>query len=257
MTTDPDTIPPIPAELAIDDEPFTLEELEAALAYLRAHDPECDDPSALLQDLGASEAAVDLDSLPEDQRAGAAAVARIAGWRITDRGGAEWAGRRYAQRRADIDDIKARAKAWKARITEWERDEVAKLAGSAEHLERLLIDYADERRREDPKHAKSTTLPSVTIAGRAQNVGGKVALADEDEVIAWAETSLATEEYEEVIKTTTTVYLDPLRKRLRIVTPEATDDDPHPDPIVVDEGGQPVPGVRVDPEYVSWSVKVV
>lgn len=251
---------PIPAELAYPDgeEPFTLAELDAALAYLAAHDPECEDPSLLLLDLGPDEANIDLGPLPDDQREGAAAVARAAGWHITDRGGAEWAARRYAERRADLTDVQTRAKAWKAQIAEWERKEVAKLQGSAFHLELLLVEYAAGRRAADPKGAKSTPLPSATIKGTAQNVGGKVAVADEDAVVDWASTSLDSDEYEEVVHTTTKVMLDPLRKRLRIALPEADPDAPAdappPEAIVVDEGGQPVPGVTIEPEYVSWKV---
>lgn len=256
--TDPSDLP-IPAELALDgDEPFTLADLDDALTYLATHDPECDDPSLLLRDLGAGEAAIDLDALPEAQREGAAAVARTAGWRITDRGGAEWAGRRYAERRADIADVKARAKTWRDRITDWERAELGKLQGSALHLEMLLIEYAAERRAADPKGAKSTPLPSVVIKGTAQCVGGRIDVVDQEAVEEWAETSLDSDEYEQVVKTTTQVMLDPLRKHLKIITParpdDAPDDAPDPEPIVVDAGGQPVPGVDITAEYVSWKV---
>lgn len=181
MTAMPtDTIPP---ELAIDDEPFTLEQLDAEL---HSHG----DPDA-------------------------AAAHTVERWTITDAGAAEWAMAHVAAIDANLAELAEQHAAYLERIERWHKAAASKLDQRrgffAAHLER----YAAEHRARDPKRNKTLSLPSGKVSSTETHP--KVAIADEATLIAWARDHMTDEDLAEVVKVTESAKVMELRKRVQIV----------------------------------------
>ena len=247
---------PIPASL-IADEPFTLDDLAEAITFLARHG---DDPVAELIALTPEDlnAVVHPTDPTDDHAAALDAVDRVARFRIPDPIGddvaradelAEWCGRHLAAATAERDRIAAQAKDWRARIDEWEAAEVRRLDRRLGFFHGHLANYLARWRALDPKRNKTKNLPSVSLRSSAKNVGGAVKIADEDQVLAWAGSSLPTDEYAQAVKTTESVLVSKLRPLLTI---RNTDDGQ-----VAEYGGEVVPGVVVEPEGVNLTVKVL
>lgn len=171
---------PIPAELAVDDEPFTLDELDESLA----------DTTDEVADL------------------------RPRRWRVEDDGAAEWAMRHLAVVEQDAADVETQATAWVERIAEWQARATRPLQTRAAFFRAHLEDYALRRREADPR-AKSLTLPSGVVRTRVR--GGDVVVADETALIAWAHEHLGSHDDGLVVKVVESVRVSELRKLVTVV----------------------------------------
>lgn len=138
---------PLPPELALDEAPFDVDELEN---YDEDRDVPADHPAR--------------------------------SWRIEDDGAAEWAMRNLVARRQTIDELARRRDDWMARIDAWFAQASKGPARSAVFFEGALGDY-QRRRREADEEAKSLVLPSGRIT--STGTGGKATVENEEEVLTW------------------------------------------------------------------------
>lgn len=173
---------PIPPDLALDEAPFSGEELDEYLAA---------------QEDGES---------PSHHE-------RFHSWRIDDDGAAEWAMRNLVERRHRIDELARRRDDWMEKIDHWFRQASREDQRSAEFFEGALADYM-RRRREADADTKSIPLPSGRLT--STGTGGKPTVADNDTVVAWIRGHVDLDEYRAIVKDEPTVRIRDLRKRLRV-----------------------------------------
>lgn len=205
---------PIPAELAIDDEPIKQHEL---LMYLDAvHD-------------AAGEASVDLHVaaqwLADDENA-MTVPARVARWRCESDDAAEWAMRKLALAEAELSRLREQANEWAERIELWFRNAAREHERTADFMAERLRDYGLRRREagggatlELPSGVIKTTLskPAVTVEDDAA-LYAAIAALDGDALVEWSKAMQNAEvEQHELTKIEHKVYVQPLRKLVKIV----------------------------------------
>jgi hypothetical protein len=179
----------IPPELALDVEPFDLDQLDRAVE-------DTPDPVAAWA-----------DDDPDDYEPDKAAVMR---WHITDDEGAEWAMSHVNGIYANAQALADQRDAYIARINRHHAEAMKRLDARRRFFEQHLILYAAQYRARDPKRNKTLHLPSGVV--RSTETQAKVAVADDVTVADWALSHLEGDQHEAVVKTTTKVMLGELRK---------------------------------------------
>lgn len=96
--------------------------------------------------------------------------------------GAEWAARKLAAVRSDIDGIEQMWARLRGPIDDWRDREVEILRREESWFEGLLIAYLRRLRENDPD-TKSRKLPSATVSSKA---GSATVDVDKDTFVAWA-----------------------------------------------------------------------
>jgi hypothetical protein len=146
---------------------------------------------------------------------GAELPERVQRFTVSNIGQAEWAMRKLRVLRDRAAEIGSHGRAWRERISEWERDELARLDPGVRFFESRLESYALAERAARPKEATvhlpsgfiTTTLPKTPV----------IDVDDEDAVLGWAADCLDGDEYEAVVKTTLKVLLPEFRRRVKAV----------------------------------------
>ena len=257
-----DMIPPF---LAVDDEPFTMEELDLVLDE---HEVQ-----------------------PE----------HVTGWTVTDVGSAEWAMANVARLDANAKLLDEQTAAYMRRIRDYHERVAMRTARRRAFFTQRLEAFAADYRALDPRNNKTLDLPSGQV--KSSDIKPKALVADDAAVAEWAETRLAAEVLDKLVKRTTKTMVVELRKLVKVaefqvgvdavlecghrVRLEMADENGEPvqqfeqlgcvdcdaDPIdgfptravvgnepvtelrVVGADGMPVPGTTVDPGGLSFSVK--
>lgn len=191
MTTHPEITDVIPPELAADEQPFTLEQLDRTLHVI-----------ATYQQVAPDE--------PHDD-AGDDEVRR---WSVTDMGSAEWAMSHLAAIAANQRALDEQRQAYMDRINRWHEQASKRLASRAQFFEGHLTEYAAQHRALDPKRNKTLALPSGVV--KSTEAKPTATVVNEAEVITWARDHLEDEQLGEVVQTTEKVMLTPLRKLVEI-----------------------------------------
>lgn len=197
MATNPDQI--IPPELALDSEPFDLDQLDRAIG---------DDLP--VPDVLASWAGDD----PGDYQPSTAAVMR---WTPRDDADAEWCMTHVAAIDAGLELLTEQTAAYYDRIRRHHTAAEARLTRRRQFFEAHLILYGAEHRARDPKRNKTLRLPS----GEVKSVERKptVDVADEATVIEWAKRVLPEDAYPAVVKhvpATEKLMVGELRKHAQV-----------------------------------------
>lgn len=221
---------PLPPELAVDDEPFTLSLLDQFLDAF---------------------AEVGADAGPDDCLA--APVAFVGGelgpWRIADDGLAEWAMRHVAQIDEEAMALTVQAERWWEKIDEWHRAKTRTILARRRffeaHLERYALDQREATAHLGKRQVKTVTLPSGTVSTRQKAAAAVV--VDEAAAIAWARATLTFEEQQRVVKVAESVRVADLRAVVDVIV---TDHGP-----LVLYGGEQVPGCDVAPGDTTATVK--
>lgn len=217
MTT-PKTAPkapiePIPAEVFLDEIPFTEDDLELALAQM------AETGSRPLDLLALDSSEVEQgDHLTPEAAAHAAAVARVAGYQIVDEDHAEWAGSIYTRHAHRVAAAERRYRERVDRLARQFDEETRASARSIEFLGEALERFALSRRADDPKRNKTTTLTSLKVATTTRNAGGKVTVADAEALLGWAERTLDPKTYETVVEHTPKLVAAGIKATTRIVS---------------------------------------
>lgn len=182
---------PIPPELAVDVEPFTLTQLDEALH------------------------AADVIGCPVDELDGAdPQYGPAVRWRPATDSGVEWAFRHLAEANAELARLEAQAADWASRIQAWFEPKAAPLTARARRFSAMLERYGVEERRRNPKVA-TLRWPSGTISTTVTKA--KVGIENGETVVEWAEHRLSVADYERVVRTVKSPLVSELRKVVEMV----------------------------------------
>lgn len=161
-------------------------------------------------------------------------------FRITDLESLNWAFRKLKAYKSKEQEITELAEKERARIDAWEEQEKSKLQDSIEFFEMLINEYHTKVLAEDPQ---AKTLSTPYGKSRARQVKPQPKKVDEKAIL------------EHVVNNDMKEYIKPalkwadLKKSLTIAELDGK-------LVVVDENGQAVPGVEVEPEKISYKVEV-
>lgn len=209
---------PIPAELAVEAEPLSDDELAR---YFDVH-----------------EAFTSASGLPEHMRPQPSET-EAGRWRIESDDAAEWALRKLAMARDEAARLREQADEWAARIEHWFVQAAREHVRTEAFMRERLEDYG--LRRRDAGGAATLNLPSGTIKTTSSQPAVEVvddatlalvletalgepprALSDEDAASyrawreAWDKLVADSDEPVELVKRTPKVYVGPLRKLVRV-----------------------------------------
>lgn len=140
---------PMPPELAIDEEPFSEADLTDHLARPEA----------------------ETSTLP------------LARWTIEDDGAAEWALRHLAAAQSSLTEVRDQADIWRSQIDRWEDDQAGRHQGRIAFFVGHLEDFARRRRAENPR-AKTLRLPSGEVRSTSHKEAPKI--VDPEALAEWA-----------------------------------------------------------------------
>lgn len=177
-------VSPLPAELAVPVEPFTDDELDAALDAVLRGKP---------------------DEVP----------AKIGSFELTDDSRAEWAMRKLSDLVNREAEFKDQAAEWRDRINQWEAERVRLLQMRAQVFIQALEAYGVNKRARD-ENDKTTTLPSGVIK-TTRPKAASVHIGNEAAVIEWAQKNLPAAIRDLVVKTNPKAYVSELRKIVKVV----------------------------------------
>lgn len=276
-------MPPIPAFLAMEEQPFTAWDVDQAVEAGQLSEVHV---LAILT----GEELPD----PEPDEDGEVPDVKPLKWRVEDLDSAEWAGRMWRDADAEVKHVEGLAAEWRMQVTRWEERVLLPKRTRRALFESMLLLYMRRVREETNGKTKSIKLPSVTLSSTGGTTD-KVAIVDDDAVVAWAEENLEDEQVALVVKVTKKALVSELRKVAGIkelpaaqvvlacgcrvtvegahdvgdiilghVCPDATE-DPADQPVVevvdelarkfvVDDADRPVPGVAVHPPTVTYKV---
>ena len=159
---------------------------------------------------------------------------------ITDINSLNWAFRKLSAYKAKEQEITELAKAERARIDMWEEQEKKKINDSIEFFETLINEYHSKVLAEDPK---AKTLSTPYGKSKARQIKAQPKKADEKAIL------------EHVVNNGLKDYIKPalkwaeLKKNIQIAEINGR-------LVAVDENGEEVPGVVVEPEQIRFSTEV-
>jgi phage host-nuclease inhibitor protein Gam len=104
------------------------------------------------------------------------------GWQVNSTGEAEWACAHLAETQTEIAKLHIQANEWYENIAEWLVAESKRHRDTAEFFRGRLEDYGHRRRREDPR-CKTITLPSGEV--KTRTVKDRVVVEDEARLLRW------------------------------------------------------------------------
>lgn len=213
----------LPAELALDEEPFNDDELTSALAS------RCVDhwPTTI-------------EGEPAPDR-----FEPIERWYVDGQDTAEWAMRKLAAIDAEQKALAAQRDAYVERITAWFDRRAAVLAPRRQFFEGHLCDYQDRRRAADPK-AKTLVLPSGEVRSRA--VPAKVKVENDALFVKWALGNAP-----EVLETVHKVVARNLKERFAVADYSTVPSGDRGQAVVDASSGEVVPGLIVEPADVRFT----
>jgi phage host-nuclease inhibitor protein Gam len=176
---------PLPASLAAIIEPFTDDELDAAIVA---------------------------------QVEGREVPAKVGNFAIDTDPKAEWALRKLAALDARRMEIIETHQAWIAQIEQSLAENVARIDPRVEVFRNALEQYAKNKRAEDDR-AKTIQLPSGTVS-TTRTQKPSVHIANEEAVLKWAMNALNQNDYERVVKLSPKVLVSKLREIVDITVNE-------------------------------------
>ncbi|MCY7999352.1 host-nuclease inhibitor Gam family protein [Bacillus haynesii] len=159
---------------------------------------------------------------------------------ITDMNSLNWAFRKIAALKTQEKEIKALAATERQRIDEWETQELKPVADNLDFFENLVSVYHSKQLEQDPK-AKTLSTPYGKSKSRAIKEQPKP--ADKDQLLKHVKEAELTEFIKEDVK------WGDFKKSLSIKEVDGKK-------VVVDENGQAVPGVEIEPASTSFKVEV-
>lgn len=159
---------------------------------------------------------------------------------ITDINSLNWAFRKLSAYKAKAQEVTDLAKAERARIDMWEEQEKKKLNESIEFFESLINEYHSKILAEDPK---AKTLSTPYGKSKARQVKPQPKKVDEKVILQ----HIVDNGMDDYIKPT--LKWAELKKNIQIAEIGGR-------LVAVDENGQEIPGVVVEPEQIKFNVEV-
>ncbi|MGR5986700.1 host-nuclease inhibitor Gam family protein [Bacillus sanguinis] len=159
---------------------------------------------------------------------------------ITDINGLNWAFRKISTLKVQEKEITTLANVERERITEWEKNELKPIHNSISFFEGHIQRYHAEQLAADPKQ-KTISTPYGKSKTRKSSEAPEQ--KDKAQILQYA----IENELDDCLKTE--VKWADFKKKLKIVEISG-------EKVIVDEDGQIVPRVKVNPESISYSVEV-
>ncbi|MEB4891177.1 host-nuclease inhibitor Gam family protein [Bacillus thuringiensis] len=159
---------------------------------------------------------------------------------ITDINGLNWAFRKISALKAKEKEITTLANVERDRITQWEQSELKPIHNDISFFETHIRRYHMEQLEMDPKQKTISTPYGKSKTRKSSEALEK---ADETKLLDYA----IENELDDCIKTE--IKWGELKKKFKI---KKIGDEK----VIVDGDGQIVPGVKVKPESISYSVEV-
>jgi ribosomal protein L13E len=156
-------------------------------------------------------------------------------WYIQSPGDAEWAMGRLSLTESELAGIEAQRSEWQQQLDDWHDAVMRRPMKRRALFVGWLTDYA--RRQREETGTATLTLPGGKVTSRRNPA--KLLVTDPEAVLAWAR-QCAVEVVKEVVR------LDELRRMVSVRAGRPVSQD-----------GEVVAGLDVEPEHVSYSVKVV
>lgn len=151
-----------------------------------------------------------------------------------------WAFRKLKAYKAKEREIEEVANAERERIDAWEKKEKEKIQGSIEYFENLIYEYHMEQLKKD---SRAKTLSTPYGKSRARTYKPQAKKQNEEAILQ----HVLENKMDEYIKPT--LNWNELRKNIQIAEVNGRW-------IAVDENGQEIPGVVVEPEQTKFTVEV-
>jgi hypothetical protein len=152
---------------------------------------------------------------------------------VTDEGKAGWAFRELAKVARENQKTRDQADLAIKQIEQWRDAKVSKNDSWYATLEHQLLAYSENQRQKDPKYRLDTPFGKVTIRTTKMP---KAKIADATQVLNFVKANWNPHMQDEVIKRTEKVGITDLKPFIKIVGDKA-----------VDEDGQVIPGVTIEP----------
>lgn len=178
----------LPPALAVEAEPFDLDDLDMALDQLNTRAAMQAEYQAGDRGIGAL-----LTEAPKPDP-------RVTGFEIHDLGLAEWAMRHVAEINANEVALEAQRVEWQQRIDAWHAAMTKRLAARRAFLDHHLCEYAAEHRALDPKRNKTLHLPSGQVSSTESKPS--IMVGDADRVVGWVEATFVPAERGDLVKIT-------------------------------------------------------
>ena len=161
-------------------------------------------------------------------------------FKITDLESLNWTFRKLSELQKQRQEIEALAKSERERIEAWENEATKPIDDSMSYFEGLIQAYHMEQLKENP-HKKTISTPYGKT--KARRSSEKIEKVNEDEILKFAvESNLS-----DFIKHS--IDWSSFKKSLYLV-------DVDGEKIAVSQDGEIVPGVKVKPESISYSLEV-
>ena len=159
---------------------------------------------------------------------------------ITDMNSLNWAFRKIVALKTQEKEIKALAATERQRIDEWETQELKPLADNLAFFEKLVSVYHSKQLDQDPK---AKTLSTPYGKSKSRTIKEQPKPTDKDQLLKHVKEAGLTEFIKEDVK------WGDLKKSLSIKEVGGKK-------VVVDENGQAVPGIEIEPASTSFKVEV-
>lgn len=159
---------------------------------------------------------------------------------ITDINSLNWVFRKISAIKEKEAEIKSLADAEKQRITDWENQELLAIHSNLNYFESLISQYHAKQLESDPK-AKTISTPYGKSKSRATKPQPKQ--VDKEALLAHVKEAGMTEFIKEEVK------WGDLKKSLHIHEVDGN-------PVVIDDNGQVIPGVGIEPAAITFKVEV-
>lgn len=177
----------------IDAPPFTDEDLEAYFEW--EDDPGAEEP----------------DNEPST-------VQRVAAWSVCDTSTAEWAMRRSARARQEVDEVNGNAELFIAQIERWREEQLRQPERALNFFAGQLVTYARRKREEDG--LKTLKLPSGAVTSRLNPARPDIPKDAKEAFIEWAKARELP-----VVKATWAPVMDEVKKHVvfrTVIFPKAS-----------------------------------
>jgi phage host-nuclease inhibitor protein Gam len=180
-------------------------------------------------------------------------VPAVDAWTPDGLASAEWAARRLARVRAQVDELDEQHQLWVEQLTDWYRRNVQRLHAEAAYFEERLEQFAIAERARTG--VATLDLPSGVV--RTTLHQPKVVVIDEAAALAWLDKAVTAAQREHVIRVERTIRLTELRKVVGIGALGGADAPERLVPVTKD-GGEIMPGelgLAIEPAHVTASAR--
>ena len=152
---------------------------------------------------------------------------------VHDLGSATWAMRKLGELNKEDAEARKVVQANIDQLNEWLQHSLEARQSRRNYLEHEVLAYVANNRKHDPKFKLDTPYGKVSFTVKRK---ATPAISDETQVLNFIKSNWNKSEQTQVIKRTEKILVSELKKQVTVAGDK-----------VIDEDGQPIPGMHVDP----------